>query len=293
MNMIIMIGLAVGIDYSLFIVERFREERADGLDKVDAITRAGATASRAVLFSGITVIIALAGLLIIPSTSFHGLALGAIAAVIGAVLAAMTLLPAALSLLGDKINALHLPGRGKVATRADDGRLLGRRHPRRHAPPGDRHRRRRSPSSALLPLPGYDHEARLARHQPTCRRTSTPSRRSTSSTTTSAPAASPRSTSSSGRRRTPPRSRQAVATLIERHRRRTPASARFTDLEVSDDGRTGLVQVYVNGDSIGERRPERRAAASQRLHPAGLRRHRRQGPRRWRHRRDRSTTSTR
>jgi RND superfamily putative drug exporter len=114
MNMIIMIGLAVGIDYSLFIVERFREERARGLDKVDAIVLAGATASRAVLFSGITVIIALAGLLIVPSTTFHGLALGAIAAVVGAVLAALTLLPAVLSLLGDKVNALHLPGRGSV-----------------------------------------------------------------------------------------------------------------------------------------------------------------------------------
>ncbi|HXH22912.1 MAG TPA: MMPL family transporter [Dehalococcoidia bacterium] len=114
MNMIVMIGLAVGIDYSLFIIERFREERARGLSKVDAIARAGGTASRAVLFSGITVIIALASLLIVPSTTFHGLSLGAVAAVIGAVLAALTLLPAALSLLGDRVNALHLPGRGTV-----------------------------------------------------------------------------------------------------------------------------------------------------------------------------------
>ena len=121
MNMIIMIGLAVGIDYTLFIVERFREERAGGLAKIDAITRAGATASRAVLFSGITVIIALSGLLIMPSGSFTGMALGAIAAAAGAVLAAMTLLPAALSLLGDKINAIHLPGRGKVNLAEDKG----------------------------------------------------------------------------------------------------------------------------------------------------------------------------
>jgi RND superfamily putative drug exporter len=129
MNMIIMIGLAVGIDYSLFIVERFREERARGVEKIDAIGLAGATASRAVLFSGITVIIALAGLLIVPSTTFHGLALGAIAAVVGAVLAALTLLPAALSALGDKVNALHLPGRGSVrAEHSDHGfwaRLTG------------------------------------------------------------------------------------------------------------------------------------------------------------------------
>src|SRR5215213_8656824 len=121
MNMIIMIGLAVGIDYTLFIVERFREERAHGLAKLDAITRAGATASRAVLFSGITVIIALSGLLIMPAGSFTGMALGAIAAAAGAVLAAMTLLPAALSLLGDKINSIHLPGRGKVTTADEKG----------------------------------------------------------------------------------------------------------------------------------------------------------------------------
>lgn len=113
-NMIVMIGLAVGIDYSLFIIERVREERASGFTKVDSITRAGGTASRAVVFSGFTVIIALAGLLIVPSATFHMLSVGAIAAVIGAVLAALTLLPAVLSLLGDKVNSLHLPGRGEV-----------------------------------------------------------------------------------------------------------------------------------------------------------------------------------
>ncbi|HLF80043.1 MAG TPA: MMPL family transporter [Dehalococcoidia bacterium] len=126
MNMIIMIGLAVGIDYALFIVERFREEQARGLNKIDAIAKAGSTASRAVLFSGITVIIALGGLLIVPSTTFHGLSLGAIAAVIGAVLAALTLLPAALSLLGNKVNALHLPGRGKVQTHDSDSGFWAR-----------------------------------------------------------------------------------------------------------------------------------------------------------------------
>jgi putative drug exporter of the RND superfamily len=58
-NIITMIGLAVGIDYSLFIVARYREERANGLDKLDAISHAGATASRAMLFSGLTVMVAL------------------------------------------------------------------------------------------------------------------------------------------------------------------------------------------------------------------------------------------
>jgi RND superfamily putative drug exporter len=111
-NVITMIGLAVGIDYTLFIVERFREERAKGAEKVDAIVRAGDTASRAVLFSGFTVIIALAGMFIVPANIFKGMAIGAIFVVVAAVAIALTLLPAVLSLLGDKINWLHLPGRG-------------------------------------------------------------------------------------------------------------------------------------------------------------------------------------
>ena len=58
-NMIFMIGLAVGIDYSLFVVSRYREERARGLEKLDAIARAGGTANRTVVFSGMTVVVAL------------------------------------------------------------------------------------------------------------------------------------------------------------------------------------------------------------------------------------------
>ncbi len=122
-NIITMIGLAVGIDYTLFIVERFREERAKGVEKIEAIVRSGDTASRAVLFSGVTVMIALAGLLIVPSNVFKGMAIGAILVVVSAVAVALTLLPAILSLLGDKINWLHLPGRGggRVATTGENG----------------------------------------------------------------------------------------------------------------------------------------------------------------------------
>ncbi|HMO52991.1 MAG TPA: MMPL family transporter [Tepidiformaceae bacterium] len=111
MNMITMIGLAVGIDYTLFILSRYREERAHGVEKVEAIVASGGTASRAVLFSGITVIIALAGLTIVPANMFVGMAIGAITVVVAAVAVALTLLPALLSLLGDRINWLTLPGR--------------------------------------------------------------------------------------------------------------------------------------------------------------------------------------
>jgi RND superfamily putative drug exporter len=104
-NMITMMGLAVGIDYVLFIVSRYREERAAGLEKLAAIERAAQTAGRAVLFSGIAVVVALVGMLIVPTTIFVSLATGAILVVLAAVAAAMTLLPAVLSLLGDRIEA--------------------------------------------------------------------------------------------------------------------------------------------------------------------------------------------
>jgi putative drug exporter of the RND superfamily len=108
-NMITMMGLAVGIDYSLFIVSRYREERAAGRDKLAAVGRTGATATRAVLFSGMTVILALLGLLLVPTNIFRSLAIGAILVVAAAVLAAMTLLPAILGLLGDRVNSWRVP----------------------------------------------------------------------------------------------------------------------------------------------------------------------------------------
>ena len=107
-NMITMMGLAVGIDYSLFVVSRYREERRRGRDKLDAIEATGATASRAVFFSGMTVVLALAGMLLIPNTIFKSLSAGAIFVVIIAVLASLTLLPAVLGLLGDKVNSLRI-----------------------------------------------------------------------------------------------------------------------------------------------------------------------------------------
>jgi putative drug exporter of the RND superfamily len=108
-NMMIMIGLAVGIDYTLFIVGRYREERAGGLDNISAIVRTGDTASKAVLFSGLTVVTALLGMLIVPSSLFKSLGAGAIFVVLVAVLATLTLLPAVFSLIGTKIDR----GRGR------------------------------------------------------------------------------------------------------------------------------------------------------------------------------------
>ena len=108
-NMITMIGLAVGIDYSLFIVGRYREERAAGLAKMEAIAKAGSTSGRAVFFSGLAVVLALLGMLMVPSSVFYSLGLGAILVALVAVIAALTLLPAVLSLMGDRVEALSLP----------------------------------------------------------------------------------------------------------------------------------------------------------------------------------------
>ena len=114
--MITMIGLAIGIDYSLLIVSRFREEMRQGRSPRDAVANAGATAGRTVLFSGFTVVFALCGMLIIPSSLFLSLGLGAIIVVLVTLAATFTLLPAVLALLGTKVDALRLPIVGRAVT---------------------------------------------------------------------------------------------------------------------------------------------------------------------------------
>jgi putative drug exporter of the RND superfamily len=124
-NMISAMGLALGIDYALFILSRYREERGRGLEKTDAIVASGATASRAVLFSGIAFVLAMFGMLLVPDTILRSLALGAILVGIVSVLAALTLLPAVLSLLGDRVNALRIPviGRRAINSAGSEGRF--------------------------------------------------------------------------------------------------------------------------------------------------------------------------
>jgi uncharacterized membrane protein YdfJ with MMPL/SSD domain len=118
-NMMTGMGLALGIDYSLFVISRFREERARGLGKQAAIAMTGATASRAVLFSGTTFVIALLGLFLVPTNVLRSLAAGAVIVGVVSVAAALTLLPAVLSLTGDRVNALRIPLVGSSLGRAD------------------------------------------------------------------------------------------------------------------------------------------------------------------------------
>ncbi len=114
-NMLTGMGLALGIDYTLFVLSRFREERTRGRDKLDAIAMSGMTASRAVVFSGLAFILAMTGLLLVPSTIFRSLAAGAILVAVVSIAAALTLLPAVLSLLGDRVDALRVPYAGRSA----------------------------------------------------------------------------------------------------------------------------------------------------------------------------------
>jgi RND superfamily putative drug exporter len=126
-NMLTGMGLALGIDYALFIVSRYREERGGGRAKLDAISVSGGTASRAVLFSGTAFVIAMFGMFIVPSSIMRSLAVGAILVGAVSVAAALTLLPALLGLLGDRVDALRIPLIGSRATEAanPEGRFWG------------------------------------------------------------------------------------------------------------------------------------------------------------------------
>jgi RND superfamily putative drug exporter len=103
-SMILLMGMAVGVDYSLFYVKREREERAAGHEGRDALHRAAATSGRAVLISGCTVLIAMAGLLLAGSTIYTSLALGAMIVVLVSMVGSLTVLPALLGKLGDRID---------------------------------------------------------------------------------------------------------------------------------------------------------------------------------------------
>jgi RND superfamily putative drug exporter len=108
-NVIVLIGLAVGVDYSLFYLKRVREERAAGRSNGAAIEAAAATSGRAVLVSGLTVMISMAGMYLAGSATFVSLATGTILVVAVSVLGSLTVLPAVLSALGDRIDRGRIP----------------------------------------------------------------------------------------------------------------------------------------------------------------------------------------
>lgn len=109
-NIVTMLGLGLSIDYALFIVSRFREEIRGGSDVGPALRTTMATAGRTVAFSGLTVAVSLASLLLFPQVFLRSMGLGGIAAVLVAMLAALTVLPALLAVIGRRVDRLRLPG---------------------------------------------------------------------------------------------------------------------------------------------------------------------------------------
>ncbi|WP_127784316.1 MMPL family transporter [Rhodococcus sp. X156] len=112
-NVVTLIGLGLAIDYGLFTVSRFREELAGGRTVADAVARTVATAGRTVAFSATLLAVAMSGLLLFPQNFLKSLGYGGMAAVGMAAFLALTVLPALLSVLGPRIDALSVPGRAR------------------------------------------------------------------------------------------------------------------------------------------------------------------------------------
>ena len=137
-QLVVLIGLAVSVDYSLFMITRFRSERREGKTKLLAIETASSTAGRAVFFSGIAVMISIAGLFLIDVSIFRSMAIGTIGVIFVAVIGSLTFLPATLAILGDRINIRASPvlrSRSRRGQRdlGDGSCWRSMRHPWRYA----------------------------------------------------------------------------------------------------------------------------------------------------------------
>src|SRR4029453_17604040 len=122
---VLLIGLAVGVDYSLFYLKREREERAAGRGERAALEAAAATSGRAVLVSGITVLIAMAGMLSSVVKSFMSFSIGTMMVVAVAMIGSLTGLPALLSKLGDRVEKGRIPFVSRLRSKDGDARVWG------------------------------------------------------------------------------------------------------------------------------------------------------------------------
>jgi putative drug exporter of the RND superfamily len=119
-------GLALGIDYSLFIVSRLREERHRGSGTREAILTVANTATRAVVFSGTAFALAMIAMLLVPDTTLRSLGLGAVIVGLVSIVVALTFHPAILMVLGDRVDRLRVPWLGRrVAASAGEEGLSG------------------------------------------------------------------------------------------------------------------------------------------------------------------------
>jgi len=124
-SIVLLVGMAVGIDYSLFYLRRTREERAAGHDTAEALRIAARTSGRAIVVSGLTVMIALAGLFLTGIDVFSGIAIGTILVVGVAVLGSLTFLPGILSMLRSGTDRGRIPFLGRRRTAARESRFWG------------------------------------------------------------------------------------------------------------------------------------------------------------------------
>ncbi|HZG97463.1 MAG TPA: MMPL family transporter [Nocardioidaceae bacterium] len=124
LNIITLLGIGLAIDYALFVVSRFREELAKGLDTPSAVAATMSTAGRTVAFSGLIVAVSLSSLLLFPQLFLRSMGFGGVAAVLVAMVAALTILPALLAILGPRIDAGKMPWRrsrgGRAPAQTDD-----------------------------------------------------------------------------------------------------------------------------------------------------------------------------
>src|ERR671921_1492843 len=124
-SIILLIGLAVGVDYTLFYLRREREEKARGAGKIEAVHTAAATSGRAVLVSGFTVIAAMAGMLLAGDRTFTSLGIGAIMVVARAMIGSITVVPAMLAWLGDRVDKGRVPFLHRLRRADGESRVWG------------------------------------------------------------------------------------------------------------------------------------------------------------------------
>ena len=197
-RIVLLIGLAVGVDYSLFYFRREREERAAGRSERAALEAAAATSGRSVLVSGLTVMAAMAGMFLTGDAIFASFGVATILVVAIAMLGSLTVLPALLSRLGDRVERGRVPFVGRLRRDDGEGRIWGAivdRVLRRPAALG--RSRRRAPASRSRSQPS---SCSWQRRAPTRSRSRSPSSRRTTGCSRRSPARRCRPASSSRRR---------------------------------------------------------------------------------------------
>ncbi len=123
--LVLLIGLAVGVDYSMFYLKREREERAAGRSEGAALEAAAATSGHSVLVSGVTVIVAMSGMLLTRDATFASFGIATMMVVAVAMLGSLTVLPAVLSKLGDRVDRGRVPFIGRLRRTDGEGRIWG------------------------------------------------------------------------------------------------------------------------------------------------------------------------